>query len=563
LARTGHQAILVGSVANEESADTTDTLPPGTILGRYQIVRAMGSGGMGVVYEATHLDLKKRVAIKTLHPAVAALPGARSRFLREGEAASRIRHPNVVDVTDMGSAGGTAYLVMEFLEGEDLAGLLARSGPLSFSEAVDILVPVLAAIAVAHEEGVIHRDLKPENVFMARTRHGGAKPTVLDFGISKISSRSGGSTLALTGTGASMGTPYYIAPEQIRSAAGADARSDQYALGAILYETVTGHRAHRGETIYEVIHSVGGGLFTLPHVYRPDIPPALEAAILRAMKLEPAQRFPSVHAFGRAILQFASPAVRDQWAPALAGGGRDHGSPRPGRTTDPQPGGTVLLPASASGLSGARTPAARSRSGPTPDTTFGASAAQITLPVPRRSGRLTAVFVALAGGALATYFIATASSRRHVDAPRSSASESVAPGAGPAAASAMPQRYRVSMIVNPVGAHIDLDGKLIGTGRIAEELAVDGSDHMLTISAPGFVPARLTFRDHPPPEEVTLEPVAPAAEVKLPAGRVRTVEVGPSVQEHDARHRTAVKRTRSAPVRTESGASINGAPIIE
>ncbi len=264
-------------------------------------------------------------------------------FLREGEAASRIRHPNVVDVTDMGSEGGTAYLVMEFLEGEDLAELLARSGPLSFSDSVDILVPVVAAIAVAHEEGVIHRDLKPENVFMARTRHGGAKPTVLDFGISKISSSGGGSTLALTATGAAMGTPYYIAPEQIRSAAGVDARSDQYALGAILYEAVTGHRAHRGETIYEVIHSVGGGLFTLPHVYRPDIPRALEDAILRAMKLEPTQRFPSVQAFGRAILEFASSAVHAQWAPALAGGGENH-VPRPSaRTTNPRPVGRFFF----------------------------------------------------------------------------------------------------------------------------------------------------------------------------------------------------------------------------
>ncbi|HZL18133.1 MAG TPA: serine/threonine-protein kinase, partial [Polyangia bacterium] len=417
-------------MANEASADLVDMLPPGTTLGRYQIVRAMGRGGMGAVYEATHLDLKKRVAIKTLHPAVAALPGARSRFLREGEAASRIRHPNVVDVTDMGSEGGTAYLVMEFLEGEDLAALLARSGPLSFSDSVDILVPVMAAIAVAHEEGVIHRDLKPENVFMARVRYGGAKPTVLDFGISKISSGGSGSTLALTGTGAAMGTPYYIAPEQIRGAAAVDARSDQYALGAILYEVVTGHRAHRGETIYEVIHSVGGGLFTLPHVYRPDIPPALEDAILRAMKLEPTQRFPSVQAFGRAILEFASAAIRDQWAPALAGGDGNQVSQRSARTTDPQPGGTVLLPASAPSRLGARTPAARSRSEPAPNTTFGASAAQITLPVRHRAGRWTAAFVVLAGGTLTTYFIATATSRRHVDAPRATASDSVATSAG-------------------------------------------------------------------------------------------------------------------------------------
>src|SRR5580692_10421363 len=195
----------------QTTADPEDTLAPGTELGRYQIVRLMGRGGMGAVYEATHRDLKKRVAIKTLHPAVAATPGARARFLREGEAASRIRHPNVVDVTDVAAEGSIAYLVMEFLEGEDLSSLLERAGALPFSESVDLLLPVFAAISVAHDEGVIHRDLKPENIFLSQSRHGGAEPKVLDFGISKLSSSGGGNTLALTGTGASMGTPYYVA----------------------------------------------------------------------------------------------------------------------------------------------------------------------------------------------------------------------------------------------------------------------------------------------------------------------------------------------------------------
>ena len=328
----------------QSTTDPEDTLAPGTPLGRYQIVRLMGRGGMGAVYEATHLDLKKRVAIKTLHPAVAATPGARARFLREGEAASRIRHPNVVDVTDVGAEAGVAYLVMEFLEGEDLASRLERAGALSFSESVDLLLPVCAAISVAHDEGVIHRDLKPENIFLARTRHGGAEPKVLDFGISKLSSSGGGNTLALTGTGASMGTPYYVAPEQVRSAAGVDARSDQYALGAILYECVTGRRAHQGETIYEVIRSVGEGSFPPPRAHRPDIPPALEAAILRAMRLDPGQRFPSVQGFARAVLSFASPGARAKWAPALQGdSGVDARTSSAPRITAPQAGGTVVL----------------------------------------------------------------------------------------------------------------------------------------------------------------------------------------------------------------------------
>ena len=161
--RRARQYFWSSPVADQEFADAFEPLPPGTLLGRYQILRVLGRGGMGAVYEGLHRDLKKRVAIKTLHPTVAAMPAAQARFLREGEAASRINHPNVVDVTDVGTENGITYLVMEFLEGEDLAATLDRSGALPIPAAVDIMLAVCSAIAVAHEEGVIHRDLKPGN----------------------------------------------------------------------------------------------------------------------------------------------------------------------------------------------------------------------------------------------------------------------------------------------------------------------------------------------------------------------------------------------------------------
>jgi serine/threonine-protein kinase len=548
----------VGFVGGEDTSDLEDTLPPGTQLGRYQITRLMGRGGMGAVYEGTHRDLKKRVAIKTLHPAVAAMPGARARFLREGEAASRISHPNVVDVTDVGTENGIAYLVMEFLEGEDLSALLARAGALPFAESVDLMLPVLAAIAVAHDEGVIHRDLKPENIFLARTRHGRPEPKVLDFGISKISSSGGGNTLALTGTGASMGTPYYIAPEQVRSAAGVDARSDQYALGAILYECVTGHRAHRGETIYEVIRSVGEGSFAPPRVYRPDIPPQLESAILRAMGLEPAKRFSSVRAFGRAVLPLASPAARTQWAPALAGG--DGADARPSsQPTASQPGGTVVFstPAPSNGGGGSAGP--RTPLPPPANTTFGSSAAQITLPARNRSGLLAGGFVLLAGVAVAVYFATAPSSRRRPEERLPAAPENVTATA--AAAKQAPARYRVAVTAHPREAHFDLDGNPLGTGRIEEELATDGTEHTLTVTASGFVPARLTFRDRPPPEDVTLEPapVAPRA-AETEAAAARPSRSTPRAHEHGADHQKPHASTTSSkpagPARTENNAAI-------
>jgi tRNA A-37 threonylcarbamoyl transferase component Bud32 len=552
--------------------DDSEILPAGTTLGRYEIVRLIGRGGMGAVYEGTHLDLKKRVAIKTLRPSVAAQAGARARFLREGEAASRIQHRNVVDVTDVGTAAGVTYLVMELLEGQDLADRLSSVGALPVAETMDVMLPVLAAIAVAHDAGVIHRDLKPENIFLARTRHSGLEPKVLDFGISKISSSGSGRTLALTGTGASMGTPYYMAPEQVRSAATVDARSDQYALGAIVYQCVTGRRAHEGESIYEVIRSVGDGAFRPPRELRPDLPSALDQAILRAMRLEPAQRFPDVRAFAHALLPFAAAEARVRWAPELRSDQLDPAAGAP-ETAAPIPGGTVLLPPATP----PRAPAPR-RPAPTPDTTFGASAAEITVGAPRRrSTPLVTALVLLAAGAVATYAffspgrrpdVRPPASTRAVDVPRPSLD--LPPPARPEP----PARYHVSVSARPHVARFELDGRPLGSGSFSADLPADGNEHTLAVTADGFVPARLTFRDRPPPGEVKLQPVV----ADVPAG-------GPAVLERPVRaaaparlpgHRARVRAQasgspqpapqpelapppppkRSGPIRTENNAAI-------
>src|SRR5688572_22810732 len=170
---------------------------------------------MGAVYEGLHVELKKRVAIKTLHPELALRKTARQRFLREGEAASRIRHPHVVDVTDVDTHDGMPYLVMEFLEGLDLKQTIVQKGPMSATETVDLLLPAIAAIAAGHDEGVIHRDLKPHNIFLAHTRTGDIVAKVLDFGVSKLTDPATGGP-SLTGTAAIMGTVAYMSPEQAK-----------------------------------------------------------------------------------------------------------------------------------------------------------------------------------------------------------------------------------------------------------------------------------------------------------------------------------------------------------
>ena len=311
-----------------------DTLVPGTTLGRYEIGRLLGRGGMGAVYEAVHRDLKKRVAIKVLSAKLAS-EEAKQRFLREGEAASRIQHPNVVDVTDVGVEGGLSYLVMEFLEGEDLSSRLAREGSLAPRQAADILLPVCAGLGIAHDEGVVHRDLKPENIFLVKQRQGGIEPKVLDFGISKLTGRN---ALAMTGTIATFGTPYYMPPEQVRGARQADQRSDVYALGVVLYECVTGRRPFEADNVYTMLHAIGAGEYLAPRKVRPELPLELEAVIVRAMRLEPADRFPTVRHLAAALLPFASDKSRVLWADTF--GGSENSLP----DTVPPHGKTSLLP---------------------------------------------------------------------------------------------------------------------------------------------------------------------------------------------------------------------------
>ena len=278
------------------------------MLGAYRIVRRVGVGGMGSVYEAEHTADGRRVAVKVLNPDVARDAEVRERFLREGEAVARIRHPGIVRGTHTGEADGVTYLVMDLLDGEDLAARIAREGPLPPTESVDLVLAVTAAIHCAHAAGVIHRDLKPANVFLARDARG-VTPKVLDFGVSKLADRVGDSTH----TAALLGSPHYMSPEQARSSKRVDARTDQYALGVILYECLTGRRPFHGATLFELVYAITHEDPTPPSARAPAVPPGLDAVVLRAMSRDVGDRFASLRDLGEALLPFASGDAKRLW----------------------------------------------------------------------------------------------------------------------------------------------------------------------------------------------------------------------------------------------------------
>jgi serine/threonine-protein kinase len=266
---------------------------------------------MASIYEARHTVLGKRVAIKVLHAHLARNAVAASRFMREARAASAIRHPNVVQVFEIGTHAGRPFIVMELLEGQDLSRYLCARGRLAASEAVDILLCTASAVAAAHSAGVIHRDLKPTNVFLAKEGPTGVRAKVVDFGVSKEIWAE--KEHALTETETLLGTLEYMAPEQVRSARNATEHSDQYALGVILYELVTGRRPFAGQGRYELLHAIVTAPFATPRSLGIDLDPKLESAILRAMHREPCQRFSSVEALARELLPCASEGLRAWW----------------------------------------------------------------------------------------------------------------------------------------------------------------------------------------------------------------------------------------------------------
>jgi serine/threonine protein kinase len=284
---TGAAAALAAKV---EAHDAEPDLIGTEIDGRYRVMELIGEGGMGKVYLAEHVEIGKRVALKVLHPSYSRMPDLVERFRREARAASKIGHPNIVDVTDSGTtADGSVYFVMEYLEGVELGSVIEREGALDVARALKITGQICRALAAAHREGIIHRDLKPENIFLI-TRDGTADVVkVLDFGIAKTTEAEAARERRLTSPGMAMGTPEYMSPEQ---AAGrpADARCDVYALGAIMYEMVTGIPPYSGDNFMEILTKKATIDPPPPLLVRSELPGQVSDLVMAAMARSPSDR---------------------------------------------------------------------------------------------------------------------------------------------------------------------------------------------------------------------------------------------------------------------------------
>jgi eukaryotic-like serine/threonine-protein kinase len=282
------------------------------LAGKYRVERVLGIGGMGVVVAAHHVHLDEKVAIKFLLPAMLHNQEVVGRFAREARAAVKIKSEHVARVSDVGTLeNGAPYMVMEYLDGKDLAAWLQKAGPLPSEQAVDFVLQACIGVASAHGIGIVHRDLKPANLFCLRGNDGQFVIKVLDFGISKVTnlsaSEAGG---GMTHTAAVMGSPYYMSPEQMRSAKEADARTDIWALGVIVYELLTGTTPFAGESYAEIAIKVATASVVPVRSVRPEAPPGLDAVILKCLEKDKNRRYANVAELALALADFGTKRSR-------------------------------------------------------------------------------------------------------------------------------------------------------------------------------------------------------------------------------------------------------------
>ena len=455
------------------------------LKGTYRLHRKIGEGGMGAVYEARHARLPRSFAVKFL--LAQADDDDLERFKREAHVTGSLGHDNIVQVIDFDrSESGVPFMVLEMLDGEDLAHLLAREGKLSLERAVEVVFQAASALDAAHAKGIVHRDLKPSNLFVCNRPGSGTRIKILDFGISKIS-HSG--SLA-TQTGALLGTPSYMAPEQASGHPGrVDQRTDVFALAAILYECLTGRRAFKGDSVMSTLYQVCTQEPEPIRVYTPEVSEEVEDIVRRAMTKDMESRTPTVVEMRDSLLVACPRAISQRYVQRSA---------------------VDLRPRPHSGVS------ARVSSEERVDDAIGAEPTEVDLsaplasPAPKRARRVFAVVAALCVIALAVVAARTLGSSATASSAAAMSSEVspdaqvgtvdaggtvVAPRAKPApssvAAAASTPTVDVQLQITPADAVVKLDGLVIE--RRALTLAKSATARHLQISSRGFKPQTVRF----------------------------------------------------------------------
>lgn len=291
------RGVLDERKSERRRAPTAEGLVGAVLDGRYRVDKLIGEGGMGMVFLGTHVVIEKKVAIKVLRAEVAADEAVTKRFVQEARAASRIGHPNIVDVTDFGTTkAGLTYQVMEFLEGRTLTDLIAKVNPLPLARVLGIIAQMCRALGAAHDKGIVHRDLKPDNIFLVDRDGRDDFVKVVDFGIAKVPPREDNDEARLTQVGTVFGTPEYMSPEQASGRADVDLRADVYAVGTILYEMLVGSVPHKGETTVRTLAMQILDDPPRPREAKPDleISDDLENVVMRALEKERDKRFQSM-----------------------------------------------------------------------------------------------------------------------------------------------------------------------------------------------------------------------------------------------------------------------------
>lgn len=285
--------------------------------GKYRIIRTIGEGGWGVVFEGENIRTYKRVAIKVLRPHSGLTKDIIQRFEREAQAAGRIGSEHIVEVYDLGSLeDGTHYMVMELLTGEELSSRL-KIGPLDGVVVAKLTLQLLDGLKAAHEAGILHRDLKPENLFLVPTRTGEEFVKILDFGISKFNA-NGPHQGSATMTGAVLGSPCYMAPEQARGLKQVDPRTDLYAVGTLMFESLTGRVPFTGDNFNDLMFKIVLAPRPDPRELRPEIDPTLALIVVKAMAIDPKDRFQNAEAFSAALTDWlASQGISSVRPPEL------------------------------------------------------------------------------------------------------------------------------------------------------------------------------------------------------------------------------------------------------